>query len=390
MNRQLQRLSFGMVLLVLLASCESDDIAPPPSSSSDPIQPIQPVSGPILPRCDSSTRVKVNARLVPVGRLSVGRDLVTVAAVGTKILFAGGSEVNPMTGSTRVDIYDAATNAWSTAELSQARFGMAAVTAGSKVFFAGGKVGDGVFMWTDTDWGTYYTTVDIYDAATNTWSVAHLSEPRAGIAAATVGNKVLFAGGLKDAHYASSATVDIYDLATGAWSTARLREPKNSLSAVALNGKVYFAGGYTEGWSGESSRNIEIYDGATNSWTSASLLRPMGVITGAAVGNRIFWAEHCTVEIRDVQTGIRTNEYLYKQGLLIHAVAGDNKVVFFRTSLYDESRQFDIYDLARDMWFLGEVSQDIREVCVISVNNTIYLVNKKNSAGYNAVFKLEF
>lgn len=390
MNRQLQRLSFGMVLLVLLASCESDDIAPPPSSSSDPIQPIQPVSGPILPRCDSSTRVKVNARLVPVGRLSVGRDLVTVAAVGTKILFAGGSEVNPMTGSTRVDIYDAATNAWSTAELSQARFGMAAVTAGSKVFFAGGKVGDGVFMWTDTDWGTYYTTVDIYDAATNTWSVAHLSEPRAGIAAATVGNKVLFAGGLKDAHYASSATVDIYDLATGAWSTARLREPKNSLSAVALNGKVYFAGGYTEGWSGESSRNIEIYDGATNSWTSASLLRPMGVITGAAVGNRIFWAEHCTVEIRDVQTGISTNEYLYKLGLLIHAVAGDNKVVFFRTSLYDESRQFDIYDLARDMWFLGEVSQDIREVCVISVNNTIYLVNKKNSAGYNAVFKLEF
>lgn len=390
MNRQLQRLSFGMVLLVLLASCESDDIAPPPSSSSDPIQPIQPVSGPILPRCDSSTRVKVNARLVPVGRLSVGRDLVTVAAVGTKILFAGGSEDNPMVGSKRVDIYDAATNAWSTAELSQARFGMAAVTAGSKVFFAGGKVGDGVFMWTDTDWGTYYTTVDIYDAATNTWSVAHLSEPRAGIAAATVGNKVLFAGGLKDAHYASSATVDIYDLATGAWSTARLREPKNSLSAVALNGKVYFAGGYTEGWSGESSRNIEIYDGATNSWTSASLLRPMGVITGAAVGNRIFWAEHCTVEIRDVQTGIRTNEYLYKQGLLIHAVAGDNKVVFFRTSLYDESRQFDIYDLARDMWFLGEVPQDIREVCVISVNNTIYLVNKKNSAGYNAVFKLEF
>lgn len=313
-----------------------------------------------------------------------------MAAVGTKVLFAGGSEVNLMTGSTRVDIYDAATNAWSTAELSQARFGMAAVTAGSKVFFAGGKVGDGVFMWTDTDWGTYYTTVDIYDAATNTWSVAHLSEPRAGIAAATVGHKVFFAWGLKDAHFASSATVDIYDLATGAWSTARLREPKNSLSAVALNGKVYFVGGYTEGWSGQSSSNIEIYDLATDSWTSASLLQRMGVITGAAVGNRIFWAEHCSVEIMDVQTGSSTAAYLYKQGILVSAVVRNNKVVFFRHSIYDESKQFDIYDLATNSWSIGEVPQDIREVSVISANNTIYLASRKNSDGYTPVFKLEF
>ena len=77
----------------------------------------------------------------------------------------------------------------------------------------------------------------------NTWSVASLSEPRSEIAAATVGNKVFFAGGEKDLNYNTSDRVDIYDITSNTWSTALLSEPRSFISAITANNKIYFAGG---------------------------------------------------------------------------------------------------------------------------------------------------
>ena len=55
-----------------------------------------------------------------------------------------------------------------------------------------------------------YSEVDIYDAASNSWSVSHLSEPQQYMSTATVDDKVFFAGG-----YTSSTgytnKVEIYD-----------------------------------------------------------------------------------------------------------------------------------------------------------------------------------
>lgn len=43
---------------------------------------------------------------------------------------------------------------------------------------------------------TYESAVDIYDVTTGKWnSTAHLSVPRASLAAAAAGNKIVFAGG---------------------------------------------------------------------------------------------------------------------------------------------------------------------------------------------------
>ena len=55
---------------------------------------------------------------------------------------------------------------------------------------------------------------------------ASLSEPRSWLAAATIGDKAMFAGGLNFNNSLSSSTVDIYDAAAGSWTTARLSEPK--------------------------------------------------------------------------------------------------------------------------------------------------------------------
>ena len=83
---------------------------------------------------------------------------------------------------------------------------MAAASLGSKVFFAGGydPYGTGVGA-------PFCTRVDIYDTATNTWSTANLSVPRTDLTATSVGNKVIFAGG--DAGSLNMyATADIYTM----------------------------------------------------------------------------------------------------------------------------------------------------------------------------------
>jgi hypothetical protein len=41
-----------------------------------------------------------------------------------------------------VDLYDSATGRWSTARLSVARWGLAATSVGNLAIFAGGRVGD--------------------------------------------------------------------------------------------------------------------------------------------------------------------------------------------------------------------------------------------------------
>ena len=62
----------------------------------------------------------------------------------------------------------ASANLWTTAKLSQPRSMLAATTAGTKAIFAGGDPG--------RNGGT--VRVDIYDGATNMWTTANLSLAR--------------------------------------------------------------------------------------------------------------------------------------------------------------------------------------------------------------------
>jgi hypothetical protein len=136
--------------------------------------------------------------------------------------------------------------------------------------------------------GTYYNVVDIYDGATGAWLTARLSVARSLLAAASVGNVALFAGGntgsallcrkgggwkvvngcvrvecLRVLQYCgyvcpatapslmrataggvASAVVDVYNVATGAWSTAQLSVVRWALAAASVGNVALFAGGY--------------------------------------------------------------------------------------------------------------------------------------------------
>lgn len=337
-------------------------------------------------------RAAINAELLPFGILSEPRAGVVTASAGNKILFAGGYGPNGVTSS-RVDIYDLNTNNWSVAELSLPRYSMAVAVLGTKIFFAGGAEGgwwDGIIT---------YSKVDIYDASTNTWSVANLSQARGWITAASVGNKVFFAGGITD-NYANSPTIDIYDVSAGSWSIAYLSTARSSLSAETVDNKIYFSGGLAGGNAYYNpSAVVDIYDNNTGSWTVSAMLEPKTSFQSIAVGNKLFWAGGGTssflsnnVEIKDVNTQSSSITCLCQPMYAEHgyqkAGFANNTILFLPGNVQDK---FDVYDMTSNTWLIGKVNKNLYEAVAISVNNTIYIAGGYvNGAISNQVWKLEF
>ena len=136
---------------------------------------------------------------------------------------------------------------------------------------------------------------------------------------------------------ARAGRVDIYNLATNTWSTASLSEYKvRGHVAVTANNKVYISGGSTSWRNDYPSNKIEIYDNATNTWSTGTMQEAKYGHAGIVAGNKIYWGGGwngvggtCSVEIRDVNTGNSTTQYLYRPTEPSNAVMKDNKIVFF-------------------------------------------------------------
>ena len=71
------------------------------------------------PECLPTNRPIINAQLIPIGNLSIGRCGMATVTAGNKLFFAGGQSAYGL--SSRVDIYDIPSQSWSTAELSVPR-----------------------------------------------------------------------------------------------------------------------------------------------------------------------------------------------------------------------------------------------------------------------------
>ncbi len=188
------------------------------------------------PACNTGNRPLINAQLIPVGTLSHWRSDISIASANNKILFAGGNNFTDIgfVYST-VDIYDITTNSWSTSSLSQQKYGMGVAVLGSKIFFAGGFTGNNS--------GTATKRVDIYNTASNIWTIDSLSVARTPIGA-SVNGKVLFAGGDHWSAGAEGNRVDIFDINFNAWSTASLSFGGHITSATTVGNKVFFAGAH--------------------------------------------------------------------------------------------------------------------------------------------------
>ncbi len=225
--------------------------------------------------------------------LSEPRFSISAVGIGNKALFAGGANFIQNSISGKVDIYDFTTGQWTTTELSGPRAAMGSAVVetpnGPIALFGGG---------TSAISGPYATDlVEIYHANTGTWSTANLSQARAHLSAATVGSKVIFAGGITSDNSLSDR-VDIYDAITGEWTTASLSVPRCTDMVDGLTktvcGKVYIVGGgridLITGEFSEASNVIDIYDPTTDSWSVEYLNRPLVTHAVVSDGNRLLVA----------------------------------------------------------------------------------------------------
>jgi hypothetical protein len=340
----------------------------------------------------TGTPTSIQVKLIPIGNLYEPKSYFVAASARNKIVFAGGWL---QAGYSRTaDIYDISTNTWSTAVLSEEyRQGMVAASIGNRIFFAGGG---------NNDVGYVTSRIDIYDVTANTWSTAELSEPKEYLAAATIGNKVFFAGGGNwNTAYTGLSTVDIYDNATNRWTKTNLSQGRSNLSATAIDGKVYFAGGSTDAYFERGSNNIDIFDTLTNTWSGSGLQELKNFHAAVAAGNKIYWAggkyskanntliTSGQVEIRDVNTGISSFHTIYPRSEFSAVVKG-NYIVFF-TGRYGEGTYFDVYNFSTDTWLSGQLPKKINDAAIISVNNTIYVAGGfVDGVLSSQVWKMEF
>lgn len=168
-------------------------------------------------------------------QLSEARWRLAAAAAEGKVFFAGGSTPSG-TITDVVDVYDVATGTWSIERLSVPRDGLAATAVGGLVLFAGGRDSSGAAS----------DVVDVYDVAADQWSTARLSVARSALAATNAEGRAYFGGGLVQVSFevvTGVTEVDVYDAATGTWSVLDLSQARGSLGAASVGGRAYFGGG---------------------------------------------------------------------------------------------------------------------------------------------------
>ncbi|MCW3464162.1 Kelch repeat-containing protein [Chitinophaga nivalis] len=270
-----------MMVVVSLSACSKNEQVVSPVTLESPVH-----AGVSTASYFDFTRLEAAGVL----QLSAPKSAMALASCGNKVFFAGGSDEYSSkgpdsttlvyTGSAKstVEIYDTLTHSWSIQQLSQARDFITAVTVGTKVLFAGGRMGR-VNQYKAT------TVVDVYDVTTQQWSVTYLSEARAMMGGVAHGSKAYFFGGT-DNNGKQSRKIDVYDVITNTWSALQLRDARREAGAVVRGNEIIFAGGSNSG----SVTSIEVYNTLTQSWSFGYLLIPRNRPVMSVIANKVYIA----------------------------------------------------------------------------------------------------
>ena len=174
--------------------------------------------------------------------LSQAREgLAGISEGSTKGYFAGGSGIGFYTTADKLTYSTDSTAAQTSANLSQARYDLAGCSGeGTKGYFAGGNTNQGV---TTADKLTYSTDTTIAQASAN------LSQARFGLAGISEGTtKGYFAGGVTGAsiRVLTADKLTYSTDTTAAQTTANLSQARAGLAGCSGEGtKGYFAGGFS-------------------------------------------------------------------------------------------------------------------------------------------------
>lgn len=257
-----------------------------------------------------------------------------------------------------VNVYSTHEATWKLLHLpSGSRSYLAAAAAGSKAYFAGGEV--------RTANGTSsFDGVDIYDFKDNIWSTAKLSVPRKKLAAVSVDNKILFAGGFDDTTMTNFSTrVDILDVSTAVWSTAEMKTPRMYFAAAAVDGVAVLGGGQYQLGKHPDTASYDLYDSLTGTWSSGVL--PSGHARDKLAAT---WARNAkqeglllfvgggSIDMYNVHTRQWTNstEIVSRGGNLAAATIAAGRYALFMGGTGAVSNAVAVYDAVDGLWFLAQ------------------------------------
>ena len=199
------------------------------------------------------------------------------------------SSTNPHLST--VEAYDAATNSWSTkAVLPTARSGLAAAAVNGIIYVIGGD--NAIAPSSSANVFKPVATVEAYDPVTNAWTTkAPMPTARERFAIAAVNGVIYVFGGLvADATFVKkTASVEAYDAATNTWSVKTpLPTARDSLASAAIGGIVYVMGGRVDAVPSDVAV-VEAYDPVANAWTTkASMTVITGGLSAVALGGSIY------------------------------------------------------------------------------------------------------
>jgi len=211
------------------------------------------------------------------GSLAAPRHRHTMTLLGNgKVLVTGGVSGGHALSEKHVlktaEVYDPATNEWSSASdmNSQRHAHTATLLSDGKVLITGGMKS---FRSAETA-GTVLATAEVYDPATDDWFPIDdlMASPREAHTATLLGNgKVLVAGGRDDTD-SGLASAELYDPASGTWSpAASMALPRRYFTATLLgNGQVLIAGGYNDSFA--VYRQTQVYNPANDEWSPTSYM----------------------------------------------------------------------------------------------------------------------
>ena len=208
------------------------------------------------------------------GMPTARRALAVTTANG--LMYAIGGANGAGTVLRTVQVYNPATNAWTTKpSLPAARQGgNGAVTINGMVYLPGGEDAAGALT----------RTLYAYNATTNVWST-RASMPAYGAcggSAVIAGRIYVFSGCTRSSTGAriNARLLHRYNPNTNTWTTLKAAPVPHFRPVVgAIGGKLYVAGG--ENGSGTPMRRVDMYDPATDTWSTRTGMRTPRVNAGA-------------------------------------------------------------------------------------------------------------
>jgi len=226
--------------------------------------------------------------------------------------------------------YDPASDTWKAlAPLPNKRGAASAAVLNGKIYVTGGATNlpgvkeNGIHP---TRPHNVVATVDVYDPASNTWSSARpLLLARNHHASAAVGGKLYVIGGRVSSAFISGTSnnvdlVESYDPATDLWTArSRMPTPRSAIAAGAFGNYIIVPGGEMQNYQYLAAfKAVEAYNTANNTWQILPSMphQRHGLAVGV-VGNRLYAVSG---DGQSAGNGIHESDVPYNEALKLDEV----------------------------------------------------------------------